>query len=76
MSGPVPVDRLQAWLSFSMNVGVALVAKWWLSSARLSSAPVIGRDSASLFVVVLPPSCSANDEAFAVYLSHRWDHLI
>jgi hypothetical protein len=42
----------------------------------VSSASVFGRDSASVFVILLPLSCSANDEAFAVYLDHCWDHLI
>ena len=39
-------------------------------------ASVFGRDSASVFVIMLPLSCSANDQAFAVYLGHCWDHLI
>ena len=42
----------------------------------VSSASVFGRDSASVFVIMLPLSFSANDEAFAVYLGHCWDHLI
>src|SRR5262245_26679431 len=44
-------------------------------TVSLSSASVIGRDSASVFVILLPPSCSAKDRAFATYLGHCWDHL-